>query len=179
MKKLTTLLSATALTILLTGCGTSEVSDGKYYFTDVSTGDGTECLMSDRAFKEDMWVVDVTSSIVDGNKAYFFDLNPEFKVTGTTETPAYLVENTISTTYNTFYGSLSTRIYDIKLDLEIEINDDVDRSIWLKQLDVTKSGGGRKGSKTKDFIKKVLDSAKRANPSLADLDKICLVQKPT
>lgn len=179
MKKLTTLLSATALTFLLTGCGTNEVSDGKYYFTDVSTGDGTECLVSDRAFEEDMWIVDVTSSLVDGNKAYFFDLNPDFKVNGTTETPAYLVENSLSTTYSTLSGNLSTRIYEIKLDLEIEINEDVDGSIWLKKLDVTKPARGRKGLTTKDFIKKSLKYAKQANPSLGDLNKICLVQKPT
>ena len=70
MKKLALLV--TFASTLLAACGNEEIADGKYYVTETHIGDGTSCVISERAIQNDHWVIEVISEGEGDEKMYYF-----------------------------------------------------------------------------------------------------------
>lgn len=169
MKKLKSALLVTVASTLLAACGTEELADGKYYFTETHVGDGTSCVINERSIQKDAWIVDIRSEGEGSDKVYFFTPNEELSAPIPSMDEAKMVDGVIDMVAQGPYAkNISSTIYSYKTTVQVEINEDVDNTLWLNKFDVERKSS--KKVKNKDWVKKILSSNDKAT-------RVCLAQK--
>jgi hypothetical protein len=168
MKKLALLVVASSL---LAACGSPEIAEGKYYLTETDVGDGTSCVIKDRTLQRDLWVVEIISEGDGDDKMYYFLPNEKVSAPIPSVEGVVMVDGVVEMfSTGPYTKNIRSAISTYETTVQIEINDDVENTIWLNKLDVKRTS--LRGVKEKDLVKKILSNNEEAT-------RVCLATKAT
>jgi hypothetical protein len=161
MKKLG--LIVVAASSLLAACGNETILDGKYYPTDIKTGDGTLCVIDNESVRKDRFIFEINSEGDGDDKLYFFTPNKNLGAPIPSTEGAKIANGVVD-----MVSSGPYRNNAVTTTVQIEINDDVENTLWLNKFDMRAMS--RKGLKEINLVERLLFDSESAT-------RVCLIKK--